>query len=156
MWHASSHVHQSPLCLSSAVIVDGYTPTATLASGEAVPLGTVLTLICRVDGLPSDEPRTYTWTCPNGLCKVVYYDIAKMFEHILVVNTTSISDGGMYICQVTGGQQRARGSFTVTVTGRTVRHIGRVCHSSLGWVQFSRNTQIHAERWQGEMFGIEI
>ena len=104
---------------SPTVVIDGYTHNSTLTSGDAVPLGTQLILVCQVVGLPYGTPLSYTWTCPNRPCeREGYYGIKVYNEHILAVNTTSTSDGGTYTCQVTAtGGQEANGSFTLSVTG---------------------------------------
>ena len=100
-----------------AVVIDGYTHNSTLTSGDLVPLGTQLILVCRVVGLPYGTPLSYTWTCPNGPCKVHwFYDGMIYNEHILAVNTTSISDGETYTCQVTTtGGQEVSGNFTFSI-----------------------------------------
>ena len=104
---------------SHTVVIDSYTHNSTLTSGDSIPLGTQIILVCRVVGLPYGTPLSYTWTCPNGPCEVEgYYDRKVYNEHILAVNTTSTSDGGTYTCQVTAtGGQEATGNFTLRVTG---------------------------------------
>ena len=104
------------------VVIDGYTSDSILTSGDSVPLGTQIIVVCRVAGLPYGTPLSYTWTCPNGPCEVEGYYGRKVYnEHILTVNTTSTRDGGTYTCQVTAtGGQEATGSFTVTVTSMCV------------------------------------
>ena len=104
------------------VLIDGYIPSTALTSGDSVPLGTQLILICRVVGLPYGTPLSYTWTCPNGPCEVEGYYGRKIYnEHTLAVNTTSTSDKGTYTCQVTAtGGQEATGSFSLSVTGTCV------------------------------------
>ena len=99
--------------------IDGYTHNSMLTSGDSVPLGTQIILVCQVVGLPYGTPLSYTWTCPNGPCEVEGYYGRKVYnEHILAVNTTSTSDGGTYTCQVTAtGGQKATGSFTHSVIG---------------------------------------
>ena len=101
------------------LMIDSYTHNSTLSSGDSVPLGTQLILVCRVVGLPYGTPLSYTWTCPNGPCELEGYYGRKVYsEHILAVNTTSTSDGGTYTCQVTAtGGQQANASFTFNVTG---------------------------------------
>ena len=101
------------------VVIDGYTHNSTLTSGDSVPLGNQLILVCQVVGLPYGTPLNYTWTCPNGPCEVEGYFGRKVYnEHILVVNTTSTSDGGIYTCQVTATRgQDGNASFTLNVTG---------------------------------------
>ena len=102
-------------------MVDGYTHNSTLTSGDSVPLGTQIVLVCRVVGLPYGTPLSYTWTCPNGPCEVEGYYGRKVYnEHILAVNTTSTSDRGTYTCQVTAtGGQEASGDFRLRVTGKS-------------------------------------
>ena len=101
------------------VVIDGYTRSDTIESNDSVQLGTPLLLVCRVAGLLSGTPLSYTWTCPNGPCEVEGYYGRKIYnEHILAVNTTSTSDGGTYTCQVTAtGGQEANGRFTLSVSG---------------------------------------
>ena len=107
----------------SAVNVEivGYTHNSTLTSGDSVPLGTQIILVCRVVGLPYGTPLSYTWSCPNGPCEVEGYYGRKVYnEHILAVNTTSTSDRGTYTCQVTAtGGHGDNGSFSLTVTGKS-------------------------------------
>ena len=102
------------------VVIDGYTHNSPLTSGNSVPLGTQLILVCWVVGLPYGTPLSYTWTCPNETCDRKYS--TKIYnEHILAVNTTSTSDKGTYTCQVTAtGGQGATGSFSLSVTGTCV------------------------------------
>ena len=93
-----------------------------LTSGDRLPFGCPLILVCRVVGLPYGTPLSYTWTCPNGPCEVEGYYGRKVYnEHILAVNTTSSSDQGQYTCQVTttGGQEASR-NFTVAVAGMSL------------------------------------
>ena len=110
-----------PPCPSSTVtvVIDGYTFNSSLTSGDSVPLGTQITLVCWVVGLPYGTPLNYTWTCSNGPCEVEGYYGRKVYnEHILAVNATSTSDNGTYTCQVTAaGGQEANKSFTLNVTG---------------------------------------
>ena len=105
---------------SLTVAIDSYTHNSTLTSGDSVPLGNQIFLVCRVVGQPYGTPLSYTWTCPNGSCEVEgYYGRKVHNEHILAVNITSTSDGGTYTCQVTAtGGQEATGSFALTVTGK--------------------------------------
>ena len=101
------------------VVIDAYTHSGTLTSGDSVHFGTQLLLVCQVVGLPYGTPLSHTWTCPNGTCEVEGYYGRKVYnQHILAVNTTSASDGGTYSCQVTAtGEQEANGNFTLNVTG---------------------------------------
>ena len=103
-------------------MIDGYTHSSTFTSGDLVPLGVQIILVCQVVGLPYGPPLSYTWSCPNGTCEVEGNYGRKVYnEHILAINTTSTSDGGTYTCQVTAtGGQEATGSFTLTVTGMCV------------------------------------
>ena len=100
-------------------LIDGCTHNSTLTSGDSVPLGTQLILVCQVVGLPYGTPLKYNWTCPNGTCEVEGDYSRKVYnEQIFAVNITSTSDGGTYTCQVTAtGGQQANGSFTLNVTG---------------------------------------
>ena len=101
------------------MVIDGYIHNSTLTSGDSVPLGKQLIVVCRVVSLPYGTPLSYTWTCPNGPCEVEGYYGRKVYsEHILAINTTSTRDEGTYNCQVTAaGGQEATGSFRLTVTG---------------------------------------
>ena len=105
---------------SLKVLINGYTHNSILTSGDSVPLGTQIILVCRAVGLPYGTPLNYTWTwtCPNGPCEVEGYYGRKVYnEHILAVNTTSKSDGGIYTCQVAVTGLEATGNFTLRVTG---------------------------------------
>ena len=116
-------------------MIDNYTHNSTLTSGDLVPLGRPLILVCRVVGLPYGTPLSYTWTCPNGPCEVEGYYGRKVYnEHILAVNTTSTSDGGTYTCQVTAtGGQETTGSFTLSVSGMScTRYICSIEQLTLG------------------------
>ena len=116
-----------PLSPSSAVtvVIDGYTHISILTSGDSVPLGTQIILVCRVVGLPYGTPLSYTWTClgfPHEQCESAN-DYGRKFysKHILADNTMFTLAGGTYTCQVTAtGGQEATGSFTLTVTGMCV------------------------------------
>ena len=111
----------SPLLPPSVVnvVIDGYTHNSAVTSGDSVPFGTQLLLVCQVVGLPYGTPLSYTWTCPNGPCELEgYYGREVYNEHILAVNTTSTSDGGTYTCQVTAmGRDAVSCSFILKVTG---------------------------------------
>ena len=100
-------------------MINGYTHSSTLTSGNSVHLGTQIILVCWVVGLPYGTPLSYTWTCPNGPCEVEGYYGRKVYnEHILAVNTTFTRDGGAYTCQVTAtGEQGATENFTLRVIG---------------------------------------
>ena len=99
--------------------INGYTHNTTLTSGDSVPLGSQVILVCRIGGLPNGTVVNYTWTCPKGPCEVKGYYGRKVYnEHILAVNITSTSDGGTYTCQMTAtGGQEATGNFTLSVMG---------------------------------------
>ena len=101
------------------VVVDGYTHSSVLTSGNPVPLGAQIILVCQFVGLPYGSEPSYTWTCPSGPCEVEGYYGRKIYKnHILAVNTTSTNDGGTYTCRVTATEgQEAAGNFTLTVTG---------------------------------------
>ena len=103
-------------------MIDGYTFKSNLTSGDSVPLGTQITLVCWVIGLSYGTPLNYTWTCSNEPCEVEGYYGRKVYnEHILAVNTMSTRDNGTYTCQVTAaGEQEANGSFKLTVAGMCV------------------------------------
>ena len=104
------------------VVIDGYTHNSILTSGDSVPLGNQIILVCWVVGLPYGTPFSYTWACSNGPCEVEGYYGRKVYnEHVLAVNTTSTRDGGVYTCQVTAkGGQEANESFSLSVTGMCV------------------------------------
>ena len=104
-------------------MIDGYRHNDSLVTGDSVPLGNQTILVCREVGLPYGTPLSYTWTCPNGPCEVEGYYGRKIHnEHTLAINTTSTSDGGTYTCRVTAtGGQEATGSFTLRVTGTTLK-----------------------------------
>ena len=107
------------------VVIDGYTHNSTLTSGDSVPLGTQIILVCRVVGLPYGTPLSYTWTClgfPHEQCESANGYSRKFYnKHMLAVNTTFTLAGETYTCQVTAtGGQEATGSFTLTVTGMCV------------------------------------
>ena len=107
---------------TATVVIDGYTHNSTLTSGDSVPLGTQLILVCWVVGLPYETPLSYTWTCPNEPCEVEGCYGRKIYnDHTLAVNTTSTSDKETYTCQVTAtGGHGANGSFSLSVTGTCV------------------------------------
>ena len=124
---------------SLTVVLDVYTHNSTLTSGDSVPLGTQLILVCQVVGLPYGTPLSYTWTFTNGPCEVEGYYGGKVYnEHILAVNTTSTSNGGTYTCQVTATEgQEANGNFTLRVSGQcnAVRTIVG-CGQELVWFNY--------------------
>ena len=104
-------------------MIDGYTHNSILTSGDSVPLGTQIILVCRVVGLPYGTPLSYTWTCPNRYqCETERPHVRKIHSnHTLAISITSTLAGGTYSCQVTAkGGQEATGSFTLTVTGMCV------------------------------------
>ena len=104
-----------------SVVIDGYTHNSTLTTGDSVPLGTQLILVCHVVGLPYGTPLSYSWTCPDGDCELegpdgelVRFDQMIYSERILAVNTTHAASIGTYTCQVTAeGRQNTSGSFTI-------------------------------------------
>ena len=112
-----------PLCALHislvAVVIDGYTHNSTLTSGDSVPLGTQIILVCRVVGLPYGTPLSYTWTCPMGQCSFEGSFAGKIYnEYILAVNITFLSYAGAYTCQVTANdRQEVDGNFTLPVSG---------------------------------------
>ena len=113
------------------VVIDGYTHNSTLTSGDSVPLGTQIILVCRVVGLPYGTPLSYTWRCPLGQCSFVGSSAGKIYnEYILAVNITFLSYAGAYTCQVTAHDKReVDGSFTLSVSGmfNTQRMHAYVC-----------------------------
>ena len=114
------------------VVIDGYTHNSTLTSGDSVPRGTQIMLVCWVVGLPYGTPLSYTWTCRNGYqCETERSHARKIHnDHTLMINTTVTFDKGIYTCQVTGHQ--ATGSFTLTVTGMCVCLVLYCSNSSIG------------------------
>ena len=120
------HIHcvHHILAAGSLTVIDSYTHNSTITSGHSVPLGTQIILVCQVVGLPYGTPLNYIWTCPNGPCEVEGDYGRKVYnEHILAVNTTSMSDRGTYTCQVTAtGGQEATGNFKLRVTGMFTIH----------------------------------
>ena len=104
-------------------MIDGYTHNSTLTSGDSVPLGTQIILVCRVVGLPYGTPLSYTWTCTNRYqCETEWSYVRKIHSsHTLAISITSTLAGGTYTCQVTAtGGQEIIGSFTLNVTGKCV------------------------------------
>ena len=117
-------LHSPSPSSTATVVIDGFTHNSILTSGDSVPLGTQIILVCWVVGLPYGTPLNYTWTCPNGQCITVRLDKYLYNEHILAVNATFISNGGIYTCRVTAtGGQEATGNFTLIVTGTYVCHL---------------------------------
>ena len=115
-------VNVVPPCSSSTVtvVIDGYTHNSIITSGDSVPLGNQIILVCWVIGLPYGTSLNYTWTCSNGPCEEKGYGKKVYSETILAVNTTSTRDNGTYTCHVTaaGGQgANGHGNFTLNVTG---------------------------------------
>ena len=105
------------------VVIEGYTYNSILTSGDSVPFGTQIILVCRVVGLPYGTPLSYNWTCTNGYqCETERSHVRKIHSnHTLAINITSTLAGGTYACQVTAtGGHEATGSFTLTVTGMCV------------------------------------
>ena len=116
-------------------MIDGYTHNSTLTSGDSVPLGTQIMLVCWVVGLPYGTPLSYTWTCRNGYqCEIEDSHANKIHnDHTLMINTTATFDKGTYTCQVTAtGGHQATGSFTLTVTGKCVCLVLYCRSSSIG------------------------
>ena len=93
LFYSCQYVH-----MYIGITIDGYTHNSIFTSGDSVPLGAQIILVCRVVGLPYGTPLSYTWTCPNGPCEVEGYYGRKVYtpEHTLAVNTTSPRDGGTY------------------------------------------------------------
>ena len=108
------------------VVIDGYTHNSTLTSGDSVPFGTQIILVCWVVGLPYGTPLNYTWTCPNRYqCETEQSYVRKIHSnHTLAIDIISTLAGGTYSCQVTAtGGQEATGSFSLNVTGMCVCHV---------------------------------
>ena len=107
------------------VVIDGYTHNSTLTSGDSVPLGTQIVLVCQVVGLPYGTPLNYTWTCQNGDCVPEVTNGSDPYNYgrkiyndsILAVNTTYTTYGGTYTCRVTARGQEVTGSFNFNITG---------------------------------------
>ena len=99
-------------------MIDGYTHNSILTSGDSVPLGTQIILVCRVVGLPYGTPLSYTWTCPRGQCSFEGKYTTKIHdEHILAVNMTTPSYAGGYTCEVTANDRQEVVVFTLSVSG---------------------------------------
>ena len=118
----SLHCCFPTLIIIVSVVIDGYTHNSTLTSGDSVPLGTQLILVCHVVGLPYGTPLNYAWTCPGGQCFLEApgkYDLKVYNEHVLVINTTYTAYSGTYTCLMkSAGRQDANGSFTINVLGK--------------------------------------
>ena len=111
-------------------MIDAYTHNSTLTSGDSVPLGTQLILVCQVVGLPYGTqlryshvqtltlPLTFTWNCPTGVCFIAQQK-SRMFykkNFILAINTISTTYSGTYTCQVTDASgQKANANFTLNI-----------------------------------------
>ena len=104
------------------VVIDGYTHNSTITSGDSVPFGIQLILVCQVVGLPYGTQQRYTWTCPKDtVCAGAGHSKKVHNKHKLTINTISTSDGGTYTCWITiAGGQKANGSFSLSVTGTCV------------------------------------
>ena len=113
-------------------MIDAYTHNSTLTSGDSVPLGTQLILVCQVVGLPyetqlrfttsqtSTSPLSFAWNCPlaTGVCFIAQLKSRRFYKKnfILAINTISTTYSGTYTCQVTdAGGQQANGSFTLNI-----------------------------------------
>ena len=116
-----------------SVVIDAYTHNSTLTSGDSVPLGTQLILVCQVVGLPygtqlsyiashtSTSPFSFTWYCPTGVCFIAQIKSRRFYKKnfILAINTISTTYSGTYTCQVTdAGGQEVNGSFTLNIAGK--------------------------------------
>ena len=116
-----------------SVVIDAYTHNSTLASGDSVPLGTQLILVCHVVSLPygmklrytaahtSTSPLTFTWICPNGVCFIAQRYGRRFYKNnfILAITTISTTYSGTYTCQVTdAGGQQAKASFMFSIPGK--------------------------------------
>ena len=115
------------------VVIDGYTHNSTLSSGDSVPLGTQLILVCQVVGLPygtqlrfthsqtSTALLTFAWNCPTGVCFIDQVKSRRFYknEFILAITTISTTYSGTYTCQVTDASaQKSNGSFTLNIAGK--------------------------------------
>ena len=115
------------------VVIDAYTHNSTLTSGDSVPLGTQLILVCQVVGLPygsqlrhsgghtTTTPLSFTWNCPTGVCGIAQVKSRRFYKKnfILAITTISTTYSGTYTCQVTDASgQKANGSFTLNIAGK--------------------------------------
>ena len=126
------------------VVIDGYTHNSILTSGDSVPLGTQIILVCRVVGLPYGTPLSYTWNCLNRYqCETERSHVRKIHSnHTLAIDITSTVAGDTYTCQVTAtGGQEATGSFTLTVTGMCVC-LALYCNSNGAGISLVLHTHI--------------
>ena len=115
------------------VVIDAYTHNSTITSGDSVPLGTQLILVCQVVSLPYGtklcftsgqtltSPLTFTWKCPDGLCFTAQLKSRSSYQNnfILAITTISTTYSGTYTCQVADASgQKAKGSFTLNIAGK--------------------------------------
>ena len=115
------------------VVIDAYTHNSTLTSGDSVPLGMQLILVCRIVGLPYGaqlrytsghtliSPLTFAWNCPAGVCFIREIKSRRFYKKnfILAITTISTTYSGTYTCQVTDASgQKANGSFTLNIAGK--------------------------------------
>ena len=118
------------------VVIDAYTHNSTITSGDSVPLGTQLILVCQVVGLPygtklrftgghtSTTPLSFTWNCPDGLCFIAQRKSRRSYQNkfILAITTIFTSYSGTYTCLVTdaGGQEaEMAGSHSILLVSIT-------------------------------------
>ena len=114
-------------------MIDAYTHNSTLTSGDSVPLGTQLILVCQVVGLPygtqlrfttsqtSTSPLSFAWNCPTGVRFIVQRKSRRFYKKnfILAITTISTTYSGTYTCLVTdAGGQKTNGSFTLNIAGK--------------------------------------
>ena len=115
------------------VVIDAYTHNSTLTSGDSVPLGTQLILVCRIVGLPygtplrytaghtADSPLSFAWSCLTRVCFIPQIKSRRFYKSnfILAITTISTSYSGTYTCQVKdSGGQEVNGSFALNVAGK--------------------------------------
>ena len=94
----SNYNTSRPISLAAAefnVIIDGSTPDGPLDHGSTVPLGTNVTLVCKVTEMPNDTAPMYMyiWSCPNR-------QTCNTQNNILIIPVVSTNDGGDYSCTV--------------------------------------------------------
>ena len=138
--------------------IASYTHNSIFTSGDSVPHGTQIILVCQFVGLPYGTPPNYTWTCPSGPCEVEGYYGRKVYnEHILAINTTSTSDGGKYTCRVTAtGGQEATGNFKLRVIGASCRAAVRIENVRVGIYHFVLTTGGHVVHSYGRLIPHEF
>ena len=100
------------------VVIDGYTVNSTHSYSATLSLGTTITLVCRLSGIPHGLQTNYQWTCPNGPCQQKGYAGRKINNNIIAINITSTSDEGTYTCNVTAEGREVSQQFKLNVNGQ--------------------------------------